>query len=65
MPALRLPWVTQGRSSNLVVEGARVVEAKSGRGTGRAAAVRAAHRAGMVAEAGGATSAPGGSVGVC
>ena len=65
LPAPRLPWVTQGRSSNLVVEGTRAVEAKSGRGTGGAAVVRAARGADVVTEPGGATAAQGVPVGVC
>ena len=63
LPAPRLPWDIQGRSSNLVVEGTRVVEVKSGGGTGGAAAVRAALGADVVVR--GATAAPGVPVDVC
>ena len=48
VPAPRLPWVTHGRSSNLVVKETRVVVAQSGRGSGGATAVGAARGADVV-----------------
>ena len=52
LPAPKLPWVTQGRSSNLVVEGTRVDEAKCGRGPEKLEARRAVVLAAMVERAG-------------
>ena len=56
VPPPRPPWVRQGRSSNLVVQDTRVVEAKSGRGSRGAAAVCADRGADVVA--GAAAAAP-------